>query len=67
LKTHASTVSVGESSELLASGTETVALVPLKASAPPFLPVVQAAPDNDPVLLYPDASVAAPPEPSSNA
>src|SRR6185436_19951156 len=67
LKIQASTVSVLTSSELLLSGIDTAVLLPLKASAEPFFPVVQDGLVTVPVLPCPDASATVAPAPSLNA
>jgi hypothetical protein len=63
--THADIVSPLVTFRLDDEGTDTRLLVPLKASAPPYLPLVQVAPEIVPVFAFPDASVTVPPEPSS--
>ncbi len=62
---HASSVSELLRSRLGESGTVTMLLLPLKASALPYLPViVQVAPEIVPVLLWPEASFKVVPLPS---
>src|SRR3954469_7639375 len=61
--TNAETVNVLRS-RLLASGIVTQLLLPLKLSAPPYLPVVHVVPLSVPPLPEPEASATVPPDPS---
>src|SRR3954447_21657906 len=63
--TPASTVSVLARSSEAESGTETIALLPSKASAPPYLPATRVACESVPSLALPELSLTTEPDDSS--